>query len=54
MSLIQKMTGRKLNLDKSGKTLENAEELLSVKKSKSAPSIVEGKQYPLKYFIQPA
>jgi ribose transport system ATP-binding protein len=29
--LIQKMTGRKLNLEKSGKTLINAEELLSVK-----------------------
>lgn len=29
--LIHKMTGRKLNLEKSGKTLINAEELLSVK-----------------------
>ena len=29
--LIQKMTGRKLNLEKSGRTLDNGEELLSVK-----------------------
>ena len=45
--LIQKMTGRKLNLEKSGKTLENAEELLSVKSISLRHPLLQDHQYSL-------